>query len=230
MSHDDIILETKSLAKTYQMNRHAIEVLCGIDLKIRRGEWISLVGRSGCGKTTLLHLLGMLDTPTRGELFLEGAPYSRMDSRGQAAIRQKRIGFVFQSYHLLPELTALENVMLPGRQWFASDEKLRRQGRTLLEGFGLGARLGHRPQELSGGEQQRVAIARALINTPDILLADEPTGNLDTQAGGEILAILKNLHREGGRTLILVTHDKQVANLADAIYRIADGRCQPETT
>ena len=217
------VLEARQLWKHYVLEGNTIPVLKGVDLTVRHGEWVALVGRSGCGKTTLLHLLGNLDNPCSGMVLLDGRPYAKMGMLERAAARRRRLGFVFQAYHLFPELNALENVLLPARGWFGDGDAARKRATSLLEGFGLGHRLHHRPQELSGGEQQRVAIARALVNDPGIILADEPTGNLDGQAGAEILAILQKLHKEDGRTIIMVTHDLKVAALADRICRLDNG-------
>jgi ABC-type lipoprotein export system ATPase subunit len=217
------VLETRNLWKHYVLEGNTIPVLKGVDLAVQSGEWVALVGRSGCGKTTLLHLLGNLDNPCSGEVRLDGCSYARMGMLERAAARRRRLGFIFQAYHLFPELSAFENVLLPARGWFGDNETARKRAATLLEGFGLGHRLTHRPQELSGGEQQRVAIARALINDPGIILADEPTGNLDGQAGAEILGILQKLHKEDGRTIVMVTHDLKVAALADRICRLDNG-------
>ncbi|MFA4943496.1 MAG: ABC transporter ATP-binding protein [Lentisphaeria bacterium] len=204
--------------------RHVIEVLKGVDLEIRAGEWVALVGPSGCGKSTLLLLLGALDNPSAGEIWCRGRAYHQLSSAAKTRLRRREIGFVFQNFHLFPELTAVENVVLPALQWGEDRGGAERRARELLERFGLGHRLEHRPQELSGGEQQRVALARALINDPAILLADEPTGNLDVAAAAGIVELLAQLHREAGKTVVMVTHDPELAAKADRILRLADGR------
>ena len=214
---------TKELHKTFKLDGHAIPVLRGVNMQVRRGEWIALVGASGSGKSTLLHLLGSLDTPTQGEVFCLGRGYHRLSGSARAEIRRREIGFVFQNFHLFPELTALENAMLPGLQWRWNRQALSARARQLLVRFDLEPRLDHRPQELSGGEQQRVALARALINDPAFILADEPTGNLDAAAAGEIIALLEHLHRAEKKTIVMVTHDLGLARRADRIWKIAGG-------
>ena len=212
------------LKKTYRLDRtHSVQVLNGIDLTVKAGAWVALTGASGSGKTTLLHLLAALDRPDDGDIQCLGHDIRRMRSGKRCEFRRASIGLVFQQYHLLPELSALENVVLPARLDTSSEEATGR-GRSLLERFGLGDRLDHRPQELSGGEQQRVALARALVNEPQIILADEPTGNLDEDAGGAIMRFLSELCRDEGKTLIMVTHDSSLAQEADRIYHLADGR------
>ena len=218
---------TEALHKEFRLDGHTIRVLKGVDLEIPSGAWVALVGASGCGKSTLLHLLGSLDKPTSGEVWCRGRAYRGMGAAAKARMRRDEIGFVFQNFHLFPELNALENVMLPGLHWGWNRGEARRRAQEALERFGLGHRLPHRPQELSGGEQQRVALARALINTPSILLADEPTGNLDATAAAGILELLAGLHRESGRTIVMVTHDPAVAARADFVVRLADGRTAP---
>ena len=217
------VFQTIDLHRTYRLPKHSVNVLKGVNLRVNPGEWVSLTGHSGCGKSTLLHLLGNLDAPTSGTVCFQGRPYARLGAGKRAEIRRRRIGFVFQAYHLFPELNALENVTLPARRWFNRGAKEQQRAIELLSRFGLKDRLTHRPQELSGGEQQRVAIARALINKPDVILADEPTGNLDSDAGKEILGILSDLHNEQGLTIVMVTHDAKIAGLAQRTYRLDDG-------
>lgn len=228
------LLAGEGLRKTYRMGRVDVPVLRDASIEVRAGEWVAVVGSSGSGKSTLLHLLGGLDRPDRpplpdgGEVHFRGQPLSGLSSRGLNRYRNLSVGFVFQFYHLLPELNVLENAMLPamtGRPawaWF-SVEPQRAKAKALLETFGLGHRLKHRPNELSGGERQRVAIARALANGPEVLLADEPTGNLDARTGGEILAVLRGLH-EQGLTIVMVTHDPAIADQADRRVHLVDGR------
>ena len=209
--------------RTFRLERHRIEVLRGVDLEIPEGSWTALVGRSGSGKTTLLQILGALDRPDEGSVSCRGRDYRRLSARRRERVRREEIGFVFQAYHLFPELNAHENVVLPALQWGADRHAARQRAAELLARFGLGDRLRHRPRELSGGEQQRVALARALMNDPGIILADEPTGNLDVAAGGEITAILQALHKEEGRTIVMVTHDLDLAQMADRIYVMRQG-------
>ncbi len=226
-SISDLAFAASDLHKTFRLGRHTIPVLRGVNLEVRQGEWVALVGPSGCGKSTLLHLLGTLDKPTAWEMFSRGRPYSGMNRRQRVLFRRNEIGFVFQNFHLFPELSAIENVMLPALQWGWQRHAARTRALGLLERFGLADRTEHRPMELSGGEQQRVALARALINNPPFLLTDEPTGNLDAAAAGEIIAHLEALHRNDGRTLIMVTHDLALARKATRIWRLADGQAAP---
>ena len=219
--------EAHDVYRQFRLERHTIDVLTGVRLEVQRGEWVALVGRSGSGKTTLLQLLGSLDKPTHGELFCHGRAYSRLSGKRKAAIRRDEIGFVFQSHHLFPELNAVENVALPALHWGWDRAQAAARARELLCSFGLEERLDHRPQELSGGEQQRVAVARALINSPNAILADEPTGNLDVTAGKEIVGILQRLHAEQGKTIVMVTHDLAIAKLADRVLLMQDGIAQP---
>lgn len=219
---ENLLFEVKNVSKDYRLEGTSISVLRGINLTIKRGEWVALTGPSGCGKSTLLHLLGNLDKPTKGKILLEGIDFRRLWFTQQAKIRRERIGFIFQAYHLFPELNAIENVTLPARKWFCDAKKIQERAISLLTQFGLQDRLKHRPQELSGGEQQRVAIARALLNDPDIILADEPTGNLDFKASNEIVEILQHLHLQEKKTIIMVTHDLKIAELAQQNYNIAE--------
>ncbi|MDP7004979.1 MAG: ABC transporter ATP-binding protein [Phycisphaerales bacterium] len=220
------ILEACNLKKTYQLGRLSVPVLCGASLKLHERQWTTILGSSGCGKSTLLHLLGGLDRPDKGGgdvLFKGESVWSRSNHRINQ-YRNTNVGFVFQFYHLLPELTVLENTVLPtmigGLLSFKSDSKERAS--NLLEQFGLSHRLSHRPRELSGGERQRVAIARALVNNPSVLLADEPTGNLDEDTGNEILDVLENLHNQG-LTIVMVTHNVEIANRGDVVVHLRGG-------
>ena len=211
-------LVAAGLRKTYSQGRRDVEVLRGIDLHVRRGEVLVIVGASGAGKSTLLHLLGGLDRPTDGEVLFEGTPLKRMD---RTRWRNERVGFVFQSYNLLLELDALENVCVPA---LVAGRRDAERGRELLGAVGLGERIEHRPSELSGGEQQRVAIARALMNRPSLLLADEPTGNLDSKTSEAILDLLWRLRAESGTTMVMVTHDEHIAKRGERVLEIADGK------
>jgi ABC-type lipoprotein export system ATPase subunit len=206
------------------MGRRTLEVLRAVDLDVARGEFLALRGASGAGKSTLLHLIGGLDSPNAGEIFFDGQNLVQFSENELTHFRNRRVGFVFQAYHLLPELTALENVCLPARIARISAGTAEKRGRELLARAGLGERTDHKPFELSGGEQQRVAIARALVNEPELLLADEPTGNLDSRTGGEIIELLKNLHVEKHMTLVIATHDAKVAAHAQRAIELADGR------
>lgn len=218
------LLAAKDLAKTYHIGRRTVEVLRGISFEVNAGDFIALRGASGSGKSTLLHLLGGLDVPDSGSIAFEGERMSLWGPAKLAAFRNLRVGFVFQAYHLLPELDALENVCLPARVARRPAAEVIARARALLTRVGLSERLDHRPAELSGGEQQRVAIARALINQPRLVLADEPTGNLDSQTGGGIMDLLCSIQREEGMTLVMVTHDPRVAARAPKVLELVDGR------
>jgi len=217
------ILSARGLKKTYAVGKRALEVLRGVDLEISRGDFVALRGASGTGKSTLLHLIGGLDLPNAGEIIFCGQNLAAFSESRLTNFRNRRVGFVFQAYHLLPELTALENVCLPARIARTSAAQAEKRGRELLARVGLGERLEHKPSELSGGEQQRVAIARALVNEPELLLADEPTGNLDSHTGGEIIELLKQLRAEKQMTLIIATHDAKVAATAPRVIELVDG-------
>ena len=217
------LLSARALTKSYAMGRRTLEVLRGVNLDVARGEFLALRGASGAGKSTLLHLIGGLDSPNAGEIHFAGQNLAAFSERELTDFRNRRVGFVFQAYHLLPELDALENVCLPARVARVPAARAEARGRELLARVGLGDRLEHKPFELSGGEQQRVAIARALINEPELLLADEPTGNLDSHTGGEIIELLKNLHAEKQTTLVIATHDAKVAAHARRVFELADG-------
>ena len=217
------ILKALDLHKSYDLGRRLIEVLHGVSLEISEGEFLSLQGASGTGKSTLLHLLGGLDDPTSGEVFASGQSLSAMSSARLAKWRNDEVGFVFQSYHLLPEFDALENVLLPARMAHANRAESQKRAESLLERVGLAKRKHHLPAELSGGEQQRVALARALINRPQLLLADEPTGNLDSKTGGEVLELLCELQSEANLTMIIATHDDKVAKRARRTVQLVDG-------
>jgi len=212
------------LRKTYRLGQKPLTVLEEVSLDVFAGEFLALRGASGAGKSTLLHLLGGLDRPNSGEVWFEGKNLAALSARELARVRNSRVGFIFQAYHLLPELDALENVCLPARMARRPLDETMTIGRHLLQRVGLGNRLEHRPAELSGGEQQRVAIARALMNNPALLLADEPTGNLDSHTGDAIIQLLKELHQEKGITLVVATHDLRVAYSAPRNLVLEDGR------
>jgi lipoprotein-releasing system ATP-binding protein len=227
-----IHLAAKGLSKSYQKGKITVPVLRGVDLEVEHGELVAIVGASGSGKSTLLHVLGLLDTPDAGVVRLDGERIDDRPDRERDALRNRTFGFIFQFYHLLPELSAWENVLMPQliRHGFWSylreRPKLRAEAKAILERVGLGHRLEHRPSELSGGEMQRAAIARALCGGPAILLADEPTGNLDAETGHGVLQLLRDLNSERKLTMILVTHDAQIAQQADRVVRLAEGRIE----
>ncbi|MFB3880907.1 MAG: ABC transporter ATP-binding protein [Armatimonadota bacterium] len=215
------LVEVRGLRKVYHTGTVEVEALRGIDFDINEGELVAIMGRSGSGKTTLLNVLGCVEKPTAGRYLLAGEEVARLNDAQRSTLRLRRIGFVFQSYNLLPSLSALDNVLLP--TVYSGVNNAHERALQSLERVGLADRAHHRPSQLSGGEQQRVAIARALINNPSIILADEPTGNLDTRRGQEVLALFQELHRDG-ITIVLVTHEEQVADHAQRIVRLMDGR------
>jgi ABC-type lipoprotein export system ATPase subunit len=223
MNDAEPFLRARALRKTYVLGRRSIEVLRGVDLTVERGEFVALRGASGAGKSTLLHLLGGLDLPNAGDICCDGQDLGRLSSFALSRWRNRRVGFIFQAYHLLPELDALENVCLPARMGRMPAAEAERRGRELLGRVGLGERLEHKPFELSGGEQQRVALARALIQSPELILADEPTGNLDSHTGEEIIELLCALQRERQATLLIATHDARVAARAPCVVELVDG-------
>jgi len=217
------LIRVLGLTKDYATGAETVHALRGVTLEVSQGAFVAIMGSSGSGKSTLMHLLGLLDRPDAGEYWLEGEVMSQLSENDAAALRNRRIGFVFQAFNLLPRCSALENVELP--LVYAGVKKVDRQKRALtaLDTMGLGHRSGHWPHQLSGGEQQRVAIARAIVNEPALILADEPTGSLDTQTGLEMLAVLQRLH-QAGRTIVLVTHEDQVARHASRIVTLRDGQ------
>jgi putative ABC transport system ATP-binding protein len=222
-----VAILTEDLWKTYEMGGEKLHALRGIDLTIRRGEYVAVMGPSGSGKSTLMNLIGCLDTPTAGKYWLAGRLVSELDDDELAAIRNKEIGFVFQTFNLLPRATALHNVELPMiYNGTPSEERLAR-ARRALEAVDLGERMLHKPNELSGGQRQRVAVARALVNSPSIVLADEPTGNLDSKTGDEIMGLFVRLHAQGN-TIILVTHEQDIARRADRIIHVRDGKVESD--
>ena len=220
----EILASARLVVKTYTLGRRKLEVLRGVNLDVAKGDFLALRGSSGAGKSTLLHLLGGLDSPDSGEVCIGDRNLSVLTKTELAKVRNTRVGFIFQSYHLFPELDALENVCLPARISRGLAAKAEERGRYLLERVGLKERVEHRPYELSGGEQQRVAIARALINEPDLILADEPTGNLDSHTGGEIIDLLCSLREERNATLLIATHDERVASRAPKVIELVDGQ------
>jgi putative ABC transport system ATP-binding protein len=222
------LIEVRELTKTYQMGEVQVHALRGISLDIEEGEWVSIMGPSGSGKSTLMHIIGCLDTPTSGTYVLNETDVSRMDEQQLAAVRNREVGFVFQTFNLLSRSSALKQVMLPLQYSRNGDRpepaERRERAQAALEAVGLGHRLDHQPTELSGGQQQRVAIARALVNRPKILMADEPTGNLDSTSGQEIMDIFRRLHEEQGITLIMVTHDPNIGAEAERTINLMDGQ------
>jgi putative ABC transport system ATP-binding protein len=220
---DGEVIRMEGITKVYNTGKVRVEALRGIDLSVRQGEFVAVVGPSGSGKSTLMNLVGCLDTPTAGDYWLKGDPVARMDRNELAAVRNKRVGFVFQSFNLLPHITAFENVEMP--LLFGGVGRRQRCARVeeVMARVGLSDRMDHKPTELSGGQMQRVAIARALAMDPDIVLADEPTGNLDTSSGGDIMGLFQELWQQG-RTLIVITHDMALARRAGRVVEIRDGR------
>jgi ABC-type lipoprotein export system ATPase subunit len=222
---NNYFLEALDIYKSYKIEKKEIRVLSGVNLQVERNEWVAVRGASGSGKTTLLNIAGTLEAPDSGEVSCAGIKYSAMSRSAKALFRSGKIGFVFQAYHMFPELTVVENVNLPA-MLYGKGQTMKKKSIELLERVGLKDRMNHRPTELSGGEQQRAAIARALINSPDLLLADEPTGNLDTETGAGVLEILKELHKSEMKiTIIMITHDVNVADYAERKIFLQDGKC-----
>ena len=230
MPDESVVLTAHGLFKTYRKNAIKVRVLRGLDLEVNAGEFLSVVGASGSGKSTMLHLLGTLDAPDKGTIHLDGQRIDNLPSEQRDRLRNQTFGFIFQFYHLLPELNTRDNVLVPqliahsAWSWLSRKRQLRRRAEELLERVGLSHRLIHLPRELSGGEMQRAAIARALVNRPRILLADEPTGNLDAETGVQIAQILRDLNRGQGLTIIMVTHNLEMAAESDRVVRMAAGR------
>ncbi|MBX3474387.1 MAG: ABC transporter ATP-binding protein [Planctomycetes bacterium] len=227
---DQPLLECRNLVRNFKSGDGELCVLRGVDFALHQGEIAGIVGSSGAGKSTLLHLLGLLDTPTSGEILYRGKDLARLSQEQAAKVRNREFGFVFQSFHLLPEFSALENVIMPGRigagalAWMRDADKLRAAAEDLLKRVGLGSRLSHVPSRLSGGEKQRVALARALMNRPAVVFCDEPTGNLDSRTADEIFALITEFNRERGQTFLIVTHDQHIAERAQRRLQMADGR------
>jgi lipoprotein-releasing system ATP-binding protein len=218
------LLDARSAGKTYSLGKRSLEVLRAVNFTVARGDFVAVQGASGAGKSTLLHLLGGLDSPTAGEIWFAAKNLATLSALELSRFRNRKVGFVFQAYHLLPELDALENVCLPARMARTEAARSEARGRELLKRVGLAERIDHRPYELSGGEQQRVAIARALINEPELILADEPTGNLDSHTGGEIIDLLCALRAERNATLVIATHDAKIAGRAPRVVELVDGQ------
>jgi lipoprotein-releasing system ATP-binding protein len=217
------MIEAKDIHKVYEDSKKPLPVLKGVNLKIEKGQFIAIVGPSGAGKSTLLHLLGGLDIPTSGKVIFQGEDIYKLKDDKLSEARNKKIGFVFQFYHLLAEFTVLENVLLPGLIGGGRVESVRVAALELLNKVGLSQRLNHFPSQLSGGEKQRVAVARSLINNPNLLLCDEPTGNLDSNSGEGIIALIKDINIKNKMTVVLVTHNMELARLADRVYHLKDG-------
>lgn len=218
------LIKLENVWKIYQLGMVELVVLRGISLEIAPGSFVSILGPSGSGKSTLLNMIGVLDVPTKGKIFLAGQDISQLSEDELAGIRGRKIGFIFQQFNLLLNLNALENVMIPMIFQGVSQEKRKERAEFLLESVGLKERMNHRPTELSGGEQQRIAIARSLANSPEVVIADEPTGNLDSTTGEKIMEILINLHKNEGKTIIVVTHDSHIANYSEKIISLKDGQ------
>jgi lipoprotein-releasing system ATP-binding protein len=218
------MITVTDLHKSFPMGEQTLEVLQGINLTIQRGELIAVIGASGAGKSTLLHILGLLDRPTKGTVLFEGRDLFQLSEASQAEFRNRRIGFVFQFHHLLPEFTALENACMPALIQRRPPTEVEREAVAILNEVGLGGRLQHKPGEMSGGEQQRVAVARALVQKPDLVLADEPTGNLDTHTGDALFSLMRELNKARGTTFVIVTHNDKLSAQADRIIHIQDGQ------
>ena len=221
---DSPFLQVNDVYKSFVLGNQTVDVLNGINLTLQRGEMLAMIGASGAGKSTFLHILGTLDRPTRGTVFYEGQDVFRLSENELAEFRNRRIGFVFQFHHLLPEFTALENTYLPALMQKRPKQEMLEAAMSLLSEVGLGHRLHHKPGELSGGEQQRVAVARALIQSPDLVLADEPTGNLDAHTGEAIFELLRTLNQKRGTAFVIVTHNERLSDQADRLIHVVDGQ------
>jgi putative ABC transport system ATP-binding protein len=221
------IMRLENVSKVYRMGEEKVYALNGIDLDIHEGDLAAVLGPSGSGKSTLLNMLGLLDPPSSGRIFLDGINTTELSEKGLASVRGKKIGFIFQMFNLIPSLSVLQNVMLPAIIYESDPEKTRRKAEEILGKIGMGERISHYPNQLSGGQRQRVAIARSLINDPEIILADEPTGNLDSKTGAEVLGMFKKMNDEG-KTIIIVTHDLHVAKITKRTIQVVDGKIQKE--
>ena len=221
------IMRLENVSKVYNMGEEKVYALNGINLDIHEGDLASVLGPSGSGKSTLLNMLGLLDPPSAGSIFLDGIDTTRLSEKGLAGVRGKKIGFIFQMFNLIPSLTVIQNVMLPAVIYESDPVKTRQKAKEILEKLGMGERLDHFPNQLSGGQRQRVAVARSLINDPEIILADEPTGNLDSKTGAEVLGMFKKLNDEG-KTIIIVTHDLHVAKITKRTIKVVDGKILKE--
>jgi putative ABC transport system ATP-binding protein len=228
MTQAETVIDIRKLVRNFKLGNETIKVLRSVDLQVQRGEYVALMGPSGSGKSTLMNILGCLDTPTEGEYYLNGREVARLSDNELAEIRNKEIGFIFQTFNLLPRSTALDNVILPLIYAGLKKEEREKQAKRALDQVALSDRIMHKPNELSGGQRQRVAIARALVNNPSILLADEPTGNLDTKTSIEIMGLLHDIHKSGN-TIIIVTHEEDIAQHAHRIIRLRDGVIESDT-
>jgi putative ABC transport system ATP-binding protein len=222
------VIKLEGVWKIYQMGEVEVPALRGLDFEVTKGEFVAIIGPSGSGKSTAMNMIGALDFPTKGRILLDGKDVTRLTESDLAQIRGKKIGFIFQQFNLLNTLTAMENVMLPMTFQGLPEEKRRKRARELLELVELAERMDHRPTELSGGQQQRVAIARSLANDPDVILADEPTGNLDSKTGGNVLQFLKKLNEKEGKTIVMVTHDLNLAKQAKRVEYLRDGQIEKQ--
>ena len=224
ITKENPILRLENIWKTYTMGEVEVHALRGVSLTIRRGDFVAITGSSGSGKSTMMNLVGCLDLPTKGSIFLDNKDIATLSESDLAQIRGKKIGFIFQQFHLIPTLTALDNVTLPSEFQDVSPSEARKKAIQILESIGLGERMDHHPSQLSGGQQQRVAIARALANNPEVILADEPTGNLDSKTGTEVVDLLERLWKKEGKTIIMVTHELKLAQRAKRIIHLKDGK------
>jgi len=222
------VIELKNVWKTYNMGKVKVNALRGISLKVNKGEFLAVVGKSGSGKSTIMNLIGCLDIPSQGEIYLDSKNVSKLNESDLSQIRGRKIGFIFQQFNLIPTLNALENVALPGEFQNNSTSKLQKKAKELLEFVDMQDRIDHKPTQLSGGQMQRVAIARSLINDPEVILADEPTGALDSKTGLQVMSLLEKLNKEEGKSIVIVTHDSSLAKHADRVIELKDGEILKE--